>query len=572
MVSPLNAEEQDFKAGFSEYWRKNKSPIEPVEMAYALKALRKVGGYIASNLNLKTIEWAGMSDLTEGKILLDPGFVLGDYPIPPGKMDVLVGWVAHEALHCKELSDLVWITIEKNITGLGLAARSALYNFVETAEDIYINYVAEDNIVWRRYISNAWKWFSRKISVNPLDPPTLVSLFQIWGEQVLENKPHHFIHPDYIEPLNFLLSGADEIKHSKNKGSSSERSNYRVLLYQEMWEALSIYLIKWKTELPEIEELTTACEECKEDQEKLQEHDKLIKRQVLPLSADLELAINKVFEEDEEDKERDLTRQIKAIAGEESFKVIPTRFGDETKPCRTLPDPYLVKRLKLTFLAQQKANPSALRVNRGLYYGKIDGRRLYRAPLEGRVFKEKERIVENKFWNITILVDASVSMALKKGGSRGGDWLMVQNTYVSLYEAAKGFGNKLNVFCYQEQGGRCYVMRVLHHNKLYTALPEGRTPTGQAIIAAGLCTPKDKKRLIIHLTDGEPNCGASVNSALKFCQKQNIDLITIGYGFNDELKEQFQDQYGSKLYLMESIEQLPAALEFLLKRKLLEKV
>ncbi len=50
----------DDDSSLSEVWRTNTSSIEAAELANALRALRKVAGYIGQNTG--RIEWAGMSD------------------------------------------------------------------------------------------------------------------------------------------------------------------------------------------------------------------------------------------------------------------------------------------------------------------------------------------------------------------------------------------------------------------------------------------------------------------------------------------------------------------------------
>jgi len=208
-------------------------------------------------------------------------------------------------------------------------------------------------------------------------------------------------------------------------------------------------------------------------------------------------------------------------------------------------------------------------MNRGLYSGKIDGRRLYRAALDGKVFKQKELTTSNNAWNITILVDASASMK-GEAGNIGKDWAITQKTFVSLCEAAKGCGNTLNVFAYYEAGGRCHISKLYYNDRLFSVTPQGHTPTGQAIMSAALKTPNDKRRLIVHITDGEPNCGASVEQALEFCAGESVELVTIGcYNDVEEVKTLFQEQYGDRVYLMESLEHLPEGLEALLREKLL---
>jgi hypothetical protein len=80
-------------------------------MAYVLMALRKVGAYIATNI--KPIEWtdrsASLPDLTKNRILLDSGMALGEYPVPPRKMDRLVGLVVREG--CCSFQVAMWFRL-----------------------------------------------------------------------------------------------------------------------------------------------------------------------------------------------------------------------------------------------------------------------------------------------------------------------------------------------------------------------------------------------------------------------------------------------------------------------------
>src|SRR4030042_3786249 len=107
--------------GISEFWRKTVSANEAVELANLLRALRKVAGHLGPNIGL--IEYAGMSNKAGSGILLDPGMVMGEYPVPFQKVDHLVGLVTHEATHKMEWSDLVWKLLEpvfKKMSGLSL--------------------------------------------------------------------------------------------------------------------------------------------------------------------------------------------------------------------------------------------------------------------------------------------------------------------------------------------------------------------------------------------------------------------------------------------------------------------
>jgi uncharacterized protein YegL len=597
--SPLFTINHNIYSGYSEYWRKNKATLEHEELACALRALRKVGQYIAANM--KTIEWLGMSKKSADKFFLDVGFVKGEYPVPPGKMDILVGITAHEAFHCKELSDWVWIKAEEKTKELPRKYKNNLLRLIEVGEDIYVNKVAKGSI-WEYYLEKAWGYCILKETRDLSLPPTAECLFQIWEEIVLERtfsievKYHH----DYLKPLSILLSYVEKIiACGEHKNSTMEKSEYRANLYLEIWDKIYECIQDWEYEAPfdptgvnipdevghnvwwwphvshsdsKEESVLNEAPPNKETTEN--EVDEFIDQQgddfgkltkikpmdIMPQeqASRLKASLNVL----EKDKNKDMNPLIEVVTGEVVTDLLETRFWNSTMPCNRRSDPLLVKRLKRIFEAQVSKAP---RVNRGLYSGKIDGRRLYRAPLNGRVFKQKELTIKDA-WNITILVDASLSMS----GVEGKEWELTESTFVSLYEAIKGSRNKLDILCYFERAKYCEIFRLLHHDKLYSIVPNGRTPTGQSIVAAALTIPRDKKRMILHVTDGEPNSGGvSVEKAVKYCQREEIELITIGCGYNEQLKEQFQNQYKENLLLIDTIEQLPRGLEALLRKRLL---
>ena len=67
--------------GISEFWRKNTSPNEAVELANVLRALRKVAGHLGRNVGV--IEYAGMSQRQGAGIVLDPELVADGNTVPP---------------------------------------------------------------------------------------------------------------------------------------------------------------------------------------------------------------------------------------------------------------------------------------------------------------------------------------------------------------------------------------------------------------------------------------------------------------------------------------------------------
>jgi len=564
-----------FPPGCSEYWRRNKSSLESWELAHVLTALRKVGAYIAANI--KPIEWAeGPSDLTDlakKRILVDIGMAMGEYPVPPGKMDRLVGLVAREAYRCRELSDMVWSYLKPAAEGMGAGHRRLLHDLADTGEDIYIRYAAGGR-VWEIYLDRGWDLCRPGRPRDFSLPPTAACLYRIWAGFSLAGRMPENMHADYGQPLQRLLSYTGEIAGCGRLRSNLDRCRERSRIYLEMWRSILPFVSAWEEESPPENDGVELRDErgrrkSLETFENKQEGDDKDGRRASEEKPGAELA-QEVRQRLGETEARDLNREVEIVCGDKSFGVMETVFTDAATPCGTSPDQLLVRRLRRTFDLQKLRSREQFRVNRGLHYGKIDGRRLHRSALDGRVFQKKEFSSDNNVWNITILVDASASM---KGvaGTAGKNWRVVEKTFVSLCEAAKGSGNNLNVFAYFEGGARCQISRLLYNNRLYTVSPNGRTPTGQAIIVAALKTPKDRRRLVVHITDGEPNCGAAVERAVEFCAREGVELVTIGCYYNkDEVKNMFRQQYGDGVYLMDSLEHLPEGLESLLRKKLLD--
>ncbi|RLJ01392.1 MAG: hypothetical protein DRP08_05565, partial [Candidatus Aenigmatarchaeota archaeon] len=161
-----------------------------------------------------------------------------------------------------------------------------------------------------------------------------------------------------------------------------------------------------------------------------------------------------------------------------------------------------------------------------------------------------------------------ISMSINKNKAASDNWYNVQKTFASLFEAAKGYHNKVQLYAYYEQAGRCFISTLLKGNRLYTLSPRGKTPSGQAIIGVAMNMLRDAKRnnLLIHITDGESNCGIDVSEAIRYCKKKLINLVTIGCGYNESIREYLKDTY-KDIYFMKDFSQLPDAIEYLLKKK-----
>jgi trans-aconitate methyltransferase len=90
--------------------------------------------------------------------------------------------------------------------------------------------------------------------------------------------------------------------------------------------------------------------------------------------------------------------------------------------------------------------------------------------------------------------------------------------------------------------------------------------------AAMLMKKDDRRKMIIHITDGAANCGINVLEAIEYCQKNKIELITIGCGCNLQTKQFLLERYPhGTVYLMDDIRNLSKGLENLFRDKLLKK-
>jgi hypothetical protein len=531
-------------SGYSEYWRKNSSPVEKWELVFLLKSLKKAALYVTDRV--KSVEWKGISFSEEKeKILLDPSFVIGQYPVPPGKVDALVGWVVHEAFHLREMSDLVLYKAEEYAKEFSIAEKTALLELAAAGEDIYVNNAARETI-WKFYLERMWKWYYPRVKKDYGLP--LTWLFDLWRSSFFKQKftlPPEFV--PFEEPLNLLIEYGGRLLETAEEDSPSQRAIDRFNVYQELWSLFYPFVKDWGADLSF----------------SLSHYDITREDASTPRKIDIE-ELREILA-----REEDLTSRIRLIAVDKP-SVIPTFWGKEKIPCSVLPDLGVVRKLRFIFESQKQKNKVVLRsVNRGLLFGKIDGRRLHRVFIDGKLFKRRE-YNQDQYWNVTILVDASRSMAIDKREVSNDNWYNVQKTFCSLYEAAKGYKNKINLFAYYEQAGRCYVSSLLQGNRLYTTFPRGRTPSGQAIMAVALNMNYDrgKKDLLIHITDGESNCGIDVAEAVEYCEKRKINLVTIGCGYNEKIKDYFLTNY-KNIYLMDNFEELPVALEVLLKRTLL---
>jgi len=550
---PLNTElgESDFFSdnphqtiGISSYWRKKTSSRESAELANLLRALRKVAGHLGPNIG--RIEYTGMSSADASSIIIDPEMLMGHYPVPPARVDLLVGIVVHESMHKMEWSDHVWKTLEPSMEKMIPRKRVIFQKTVLTGEDIYIDHKIDQTIF------GLYTGIVREADLNQYrkriksDKVSVDELILLWWSGMLNDSRFRIDKPEYKKPLcelNVLASELFQVKDISN--SVIKRCEKRASLYLDTWKKIE----KEIESLPVINKQLYWFSTHKDSSSKKKSDSppKVRKQKALTSYLIQEIETNLAADS------VDITPIIRSVVGSDDDSVVPMSRWDFNIPSHPVIDKKLIGRLKAIF-----RNYAARRVivNRGLLSGRIDRRRLYRAPVTGRCFKEIESI-PCADWSVALLIDASGSM-------RGSKWKMVENTVANIHKALKGYHNRLSAWAYFEVNGIGMISKLLKGNNLLSIPPSGQTASGQAIIAAANMMPgKIKRNILIHITDGESNFGCDVSYGIEFCRQKKIHLITLGCGYKN--KKAMEDQYNNAIQFVDYFEQLPQAMEKLFK-------
>jgi hypothetical protein len=194
-----------------------------------------------------------------------------------------------------------------------------------------------------------------------------------------------------------------------------------------------------------------------------------------------------------------------------------------------------------------------------LVSGKIDRRRLYRAATTGTVFLEKINRFElvNDF---VMLVDCTGSM------SDPAKWDQAQTLFQTLFAAIKEFNPSARLVGYNEVKSTCRISELFRSGRFYTVFPNGKTASGEAILATVLTIKHSVKQpFIVHITDGASNWGCGVNEAISYCKQKRINLLTIGIGCNRSNKKALKEEYGKQVEFADNLQNLPQLFKNLLR-------
>ena len=132
--------------GISEFWRRNKSPVESRELANLLLSIRKIVRFIGPNVG--SIIWSGMKSANGASdINLNPSLVVGSYPVPGGKTDYAIGVVVKEAYKQIEWSERAINLVGQKLTKISSDHTYRLKKFLEMTEQIYLDLVANRSVL-----------------------------------------------------------------------------------------------------------------------------------------------------------------------------------------------------------------------------------------------------------------------------------------------------------------------------------------------------------------------------------------------------------------------------------------
>jgi hypothetical protein len=165
-------------------------------------------------------------------------------------------------------------------------------------------------------------------------------------------------------------------------------------------------------------------------------------------------------------------------------------------------------------------NVRDLRRIRELRSGKVDARRLYKAPITDEVFRETQRKPRSK-QNIWLLMDGSGSMHGYPG-----------EHLFSMCASVKQIVSDARIYQYSGSMG-VEINRVDARDGMYEVTADGGTPSGEAMLYVAYLMSKEKHQgLLVHFTDGDANSGIYLDKAVEniLYKYPNVALLNVIMG------------------------------------------
>jgi hypothetical protein len=547
--------------GHSAFWRRDKSPVEIMELAKLLRGLRKISSFVGQNLG--TVVWAGM-DYRDG-IALDPGPIIGTYPIPADRTDIMVGITVRKAFETREWSE--------RLKRIGNAKASPLppYKYklklyLDMCEQVYLDCLSNRNVLGV-YTERARLWEYTNKSQGFLMPPTFTHLLHLWWRIAADRGGQKYKEPFrditagtvagvgnlvklYGKPMDLLNSMTGALIHELPMVASvAKRAEERLDLYLSTWPHLLEIVKFWPGDRndPFLIQDPAFREVELEDEEK-----KALQETIVSFARQIESVVR--------GKKTSYSEDVRANV-QNINDVVQIERNDIVMPCRNKVDKRLLHQLQMIVKA---AAQRIVIYNRGLTSGKIDRRRLYRAHTTGEIFHLKKSEFELRN-DMIILVDASGSMSDPER------WDRTETILQTLFSALRAYNPNAKLFAYNEVKNKCRLTELCISGHYFTVLPHGKTASGEAIIASAVnLKGRNKKPFIIHVTDGASNWGCGVSDAIRFCRNRKISLLTLGIGCSPASKSSLKKEYGNLVRFVEKIDELPDLFAALLRSSIRE--
>lgn len=546
--------------GFSEYWRRDKSPVEILELAKLLRGIRKLVSQVGRNSG--NVVWEGMPITRSDSIEIDPSPIMGRYPIPAVQADIAIGLAIRSAYLKTEWTGHV---LKLAQTKLELPPMYAykFSLFLDIAEKVYADLVANRSILGL-YAAKAREWEIAKAAKQFISPPSFSELLNIWwriaadAEQETYKQPYedHSVvemagrastSQPYTKPMALLNSIVEDlITHCAALPSVTERCEYRLNRYASIFNELLEMVKFWPADRKDPFLLSADFTEdvAQEDQEM-----DAVKATLLSFADEIESTIKT--------KHVDFTEQVRLLVANFG-DVVRVEGNDIVMPAKKNIDNALLYKLKTVLQLAAQRNIS---FSRGLDSGRIDRTRLYRAPTTGSIFNLKKTKYELHN-DIVLLVDCTGSM------SEPTKWSKAELIYQTLYTAIHDYNANARIFAYNERNETCRITEIYKQGQFFSDMPHGRTASGEAIIATAISLkPGARKPFIIHITDGASNWGCGVRDAIAYCRKKKINLLTLGLECDPMNKTALSEEYGEMIQFVDTMEQFPNVFKKLLSPK-----
>ncbi|WP_026842272.1 vWA domain-containing protein [Citrifermentans bremense] len=543
--------------GFSEYWRRDKSPVEILELAKLLRGIRKMVSLVGRNSG--SVVWEGMPITQPDSIELDPSPIMGRYPIPAVQADIAIGLAIRRAYLKTEWSGHV---LKLAQTKLQLPPMYAykFHLYLDIAEKVYADLVANRNILGR-YAAKAREWETAKAAKQFISPPSFSELLHIWWRIAADAEHESYKQPyedrsvvemagrtsasqPYAKPIALLNSIVEDlIIRCAALPSVTERCEYRLNRYASIFNQLLEMVKFWPADRKDPFLLSADLTEdmAREDQDL-----DAVKAALLSYADEIERTM--------ETKRVDFTEQVRLLVANFG-DVVRVEGNDIVMPAKKNIDNALLYKLKTMLQLAAQRNTS---FSRGLDSGRIDRTRLYRAPTTGSIFNLKKAKFELHN-DIVLLVDCTGSMAEPT------KWSKAELIYQTLFTAIHDYNANARIFAYNERSETCRITEIYKQGQFFSVMPHGRTASGEAIIATAISLkPGARKPFIIHVTDGASNWGCGVRDAIAYCRKKKINLLTLGLECDPMSKTALSEEYGELIQFVQTIEQLPKLLKKLL--------